>query len=34
MSVKGYVMALEEKKSQMVPNMDMDKSDALFAVFL
>ena len=27
-------MALEEKKSQMVPNMDMDKRDALSAVFL
>jgi hypothetical protein len=34
MSVKGYAIVLEEKKSQMIPNMDMDKRDALCAVFL
>jgi hypothetical protein len=34
MSVKGYAMVLEEKKFQMVPNMDMGKRDALCAVFL
>jgi len=34
MSVKGYAMVLGEKKSQMVPNMDMGKRGALCAVFL
>jgi hypothetical protein len=34
MSVKGYPLVLEEKKSQMVPNMDMGKRDALCAVVL
>jgi hypothetical protein len=34
MFVKGYAMVLGEKKSQMVPNMDMDKRDAPCAVFL
>jgi hypothetical protein len=34
MSVKGYAMVLGEKKSQMVPSMDMGKRDAPCAVFL
>ena len=34
MSVKGYAIVLAEKKSQMVPNIDMDKRDALCAVVL
>jgi len=34
MSVKGYAIVLAEKKPPMVPNMDMDKRDALCAVVL
>jgi len=34
MSVKEYAIVLAEKKSQMVPNIDMDKRDALCAVVL
>jgi hypothetical protein len=34
MSVKEYAMVLREKTSQMVPNMNMDKRDALYVVFL
>jgi len=34
MSVKVYAMVSGEKKSQMVPNTNMDKRDVLSAVFL